>query len=137
MSLVQQFHDTYNSLNAGNVAMLEELYDARVLFVDPLHRVEGIEALKRYMASMYKNVESCRFHFQSVVEREGEAMVCWEMEMRHRRLARGKTIVLPGASHLRFSDRITYHRDYFDVGALIYERVPLLGGLVRAIKRRA
>jgi len=31
---------------------------------------------------------------------------------------------------------VTYHRDYFDLGALIYERVPVLGGLIRGIKGR-
>ena len=43
----------------------------------------------------------------------------------------------PG-SHLRFAadGRIAYHRDYWDAAEEVYEKVPLLGGLLRRIKRR-
>jgi len=41
-------------------------------------------------------------------------------------------------SHLRFLDdgRVNDHRDYFDMGEFIYERVPVLGRIIRAIKNR-
>jgi hypothetical protein len=29
-----------------------------------------------------------------------------------------------------------YHRDYWDVAEELYEKVPVLGGLLRTIKRR-
>ena len=44
---------------------------------------------------------------------------------------------LDGASHLRLADnRIAYQRDYYDLGAMLYEHIPLLGGAVRAVKAR-
>jgi hypothetical protein len=55
------------------------------------------------------------------------------MDVRHRRLGE---VRLPGASHLRYDRLITAHRDYFDAGAMLYERLPLLGPLVRAVRRR-
>jgi hypothetical protein len=34
------------------------------------------------------------------------------------------------------TDRISRQRDHLDGGALVYEQVPLLGALVRFVKRR-
>jgi hypothetical protein len=66
----------------------------------------------------------------------GSAMLSWVMHMRHARLKPNETLALPGASVIRFRERVHYHRDYFDAGALIYERLPVVGGLVRAIRAR-
>jgi hypothetical protein len=57
------------------------------------------------------------------------------MSLELRRGPRG-AIVVPGVTLLRFGDRITHQRDHFDAGALVYEHVPLLGALVRLVKRR-
>ena len=32
--------------------------------------------------------------------------------------------------------RVAYHRDYWDAAEEVYEKIPLLGGLLRWIKRR-
>ena len=44
-----------------------------------------------------------------------------------------------GASHLELADdgRIAWHRDYWDPAEEVYEKLPLLGGLMRWLKRRA
>jgi hypothetical protein len=58
------------------------------------------------------------------------------MNLRHRRFKPEETLTLPGATAVRFGERVHFHRDYFDLGAMIYERIPVLGGAVRAIKAR-
>jgi hypothetical protein len=47
--------------------------------------------------------------------------------------------VILGASHLVFSDQglVTLHRDYWDAAEELYEKLPLVGGLMRWLKRRA
>ncbi|HGP4674712.1 TPA: nuclear transport factor 2 family protein, partial [Vibrio cholerae O1] len=38
---------------------------------------------------------------------------------------------------LHFAEgKVTYHRDYFDMGEMLYEQLPVLGQVIRAIKRR-
>ncbi len=34
------------------------------------------------------------------------------------------------------SNRIVFQRDYYDLGEMVYERVPLLGRLVRKLRER-
>jgi hypothetical protein len=34
------------------------------------------------------------------------------------------------------NNRIYYPRDYFDLGAFVYENVPMLGSIIKRIKQR-
>jgi steroid delta-isomerase len=43
-----------------------------------------------------------------------------------------------GVSHIRFNaeGKVNYHRDYWDAAEELYEKLPLVGGLMRFLKRR-
>jgi hypothetical protein len=135
-ALLSRFREIYQVLDKDHLHLLDEVYAADVVFEDPLHRIEGLDALRDYFARMYQGVESIRFDFGAVLHTPDEAMLTWTMHMRHRRLRRGETLALPGATHVRFGARVHHHRDYFDAGALLYERLPLIGSLVRAVRSR-
>jgi len=47
-------------------------------------------------------------------------------------------VLLDGISVIRFDeeDLVVYHRDYFDVGAMVYEHVPVVRFFVRQVKKR-
>lgn len=134
--LLQRFLEVYQDLRHDTLHLLDEVYAAEVVFEDPLHRVEGLAELRGYFERMYEGVKAIRFDFGSVLQSGDEAMLTWTMHLRHRRLRPGEALALPGATHLRWAEKVHYHRDYFDAGALLYERLPLLGGVVRAIRRR-
>jgi hypothetical protein len=44
-----------------------------------------------------------------------------------------------GASHIRFAadGRACYHRDYWDVAEELYEKLPLIGSVMRGLKKMA
>lgn len=134
--LLKRFQQVFRELRHDRLALLDEVYSPGIVFEDPLHRIEGLAALKDYFERMYVGVESIDFEFGEVLEAPSQAMLTWTMRMTHRRLRPGEELALPGASHIRFADRVLYHRDYFDAGAMLYERLPVLGGVVRAIRRR-
>lgn len=133
---VERFKETYNRLNARSLHLLAGLYSEHVVFQDPFHRVEGLDALRSYFTALYSRTESCSFVFHEELVDPGSAVLIWTMSLTHPRLNGGEPIQVPGATHIRFGDTIHYHRDYFDGGALIYEHLPVVGALVRAIKRR-
>jgi hypothetical protein len=133
---VETFKDVFNRLHGRTLALLDDLYDAGIVFKDPLHEIQGLPALRRYFERLYEGVRHCSFTFEDEVVGEHRAMLTWTMHLEHAGLCRGRRLHLPGASHIRFADKVQYHRDYFDVGALLYERVPLLGPLVCVIKSR-
>lgn len=134
--VVARLQGLYQQLRADNIALLDDVYAADVIFQDPLHRVEGLADLKAYLGRLYAAVQSIRFDFETVVATPNQAMLTWTMHMQHPRLQGGTELALPGATHVRFAERVNYHRDYFDAGALLYEQLPVLGSVIRAIRRR-
>lgn len=136
MTLLQNFKKIFNQLDAAKLHLLDEIYAPDVRFIDPVHELEGLPALRDYYRRLYEGVISCRFDFDDEIVQDGRAALVWTMHFEHTRFRRTGVMTLTGVSHLRFSERVDYHRDYFDMGAFIYERVPVLSGVIRAIKQR-
>ena len=135
-ALIQDLQYYYRDFLAGDPAALENLYDDRVVFCDPLHRIEGIAALKRYFAGMAEGLTECRFEFDEPTRAEGSACLPWYMHYAHRALNGGKPLTLRGCSLLHYGERVYYHEDFYDLGAMVYERAPLIGPLIRGLKSR-
>ncbi|RAH36879.1 MULTISPECIES: nuclear transport factor 2 family protein [unclassified Halomonas] len=138
---LEAFCAFYNKLDKSCTKNLYKIYTPDIAFADPLHRIDGLPALEAYFASLYENVTACRFVFHDRQRQGDTAFVTWTMHLAHRRLDGGREITVEGASRLLFAGddtgRVREHRDYFDAGALLYERVPLLGTAIRWLKRRA
>ena len=134
---VNRFVEVYQQLNKSNLVMIDKVYADDVLFIDAMHRIEGLPALRDYFRALYQNLEYCRFDIRDVQTTEGVAWLNWQMCFVHPKLAGGKEIAVDGATNLRFADNITFHRDYMDAGQMLYEHIPLLGSAIRYIKQRA
>jgi hypothetical protein len=134
---MKNFLDVYQNLNRDNVHILGTIYTDDIHFVDPAHEIHGLDKLTSYFKSMYQNVQSIEFAYRQTDELKSETYVQWDMTFVHKKLAGGRQITMSGITFLQFhSDgMIYYHRDYFDLGAMVYEHIPLLGRLVRSIKR--
>ena len=136
--LLDNFKNIFNQLNNSNLELLDEIYTLDVTFRDPVHALDGLPALRDYYARLYNGVVSCRFEFEAEILEGQQGMLVWLMQFQHTRFRPGETLELRGVSHLRFLEdgRVNYHRDYFDMGEFIYERVPVLGSVIRLIKSR-
>jgi hypothetical protein len=134
--ILDRFCDFYRSFDQRPLSELATIYHADIEFQDPAHKVSGIVDLQAYFARSMQQVTSCRFDIEQVSELDGEAYVRWSMHLSHPQLNAGQSVTVPGVSHLRFAETIHWHRDYFDLGAMLYEQLPLLGRIIRAIKRR-
>ncbi|EKP0259626.1 nuclear transport factor 2 family protein [Aeromonas sobria] len=128
----------YQQLDKQQLHRLPEIYAEQVIFVDPAHRIDGLAALTDYFAAMYQRLAYCRFEITSQQQQGQEAWISWIMRFSHPRLASGQTVTVEGATRLTFDKlgKVVMHRDYFDLGAMLYEQLPLLGSVVRAIRGR-
>ena len=127
----------YCSLAMGNTAELTPLYSEDVYFEDPSHGIQGKAALLERFQQLYSKVDSCNFKFHQTLDTGGEIFLAWTMILRQRGPKSGEVIRVEGASFLKVrNNRIYYHRDYFDLGAFVYENVPMLGSIIRRIKQR-
>jgi len=138
MDSLENFLTTFNQLDKKNLSLLETIYHPDIRFIDPAHSLQGLPALKQYFFSLYENVRSIRFAFDTPMQSDSQAFVTWTLHMHHPRLAKGRPVAVKGCSCLTFASdgRVIRHRDYFDLGAMIYEHLPLVGGIIKTIKKR-
>jgi limonene-1,2-epoxide hydrolase len=86
---------------------------------------------------LYTNVIKCDFDIRHHQQVEDSGFLTWTMQLQHPKLNGGEAVNVNGVSHIRFSgDRVIYHRDYFDLGEMLYENIPLLGFVIKNIKQR-
>jgi len=136
--IVERFQQLYRELDRSNIEKLENLYAPDIDFHDPFHQVAGLQQLKNYFLNLYVNVEQIDFEFGESVSQGNQHFVDWTMHLTHPKLNKGRTIQVPGASFLKVNEaqQIILHRDFFDAGAMLYEQLPLLGAVIKHIKRR-
>ena len=118
-----------------DAAQLADLYASDVVFRDPVHTIQGLPALSDYFAALGKNLNTCRFEFVEELVTPAAAHITWHMRFSHRRIAGGREQCVRGMTLVRMANnRIIYHEDSYDAGAMVYEHLPVLGRLVRAVK---
>ncbi|MFM5814484.1 nuclear transport factor 2 family protein [Aeromonas dhakensis] len=133
-----RFVALYQQLSRDELHRLPEVYANEVVFTDPAHRIEGLAALTDYFAALYQRLAYCRFVITSQLQQGRQAWLGWTMTFSHPRLRGGEPVTVEGATRLEFDEtgKVCLHRDYFDLGAMLYEQLPLIGHLVRTIKGR-
>ena len=135
-NIVEAYKDVFNRLDKDHLHLVETLYAPDIVFRDPIHRIEGMEALVGYFRQLYQDLLSCEVTYGAAIENPGEAMVPWVMTLRHRKLNGGRPFEVAGVSVLHHREKIYAQEDYFDIGAMVYEQIPVLGAVVRWVKRR-
>ena len=126
----------FESITPETVAQVAQFYGDDAYFKDPFQEVRGVAAVTHVYGHMFKQVVKPRFKVQQRFHAaNGEVMLTWDFlfEMR------GKPQVVRGTTHLQFAadGRINSHRDYWDVAEELYEKLPVLGSLMRFLKRQA
>lgn len=134
---LERFVKIYTNLNGQSIDTLEDIYHETIVFQDPAHRIDGLEALKAYFESLFQNINYCHFNISSADRVENRSYVIWTMTFSHPKLNQGKEISLPGMSYLEFEEgKVRFHRDYFDLGCMVYQHVPVIGSVIKLIKRK-
>jgi hypothetical protein len=135
-ALIKQLKAYYTNFDISRLDELGSLYTQDVEFVDPIERINGLFALKHYLRKQSGGLNFSRFRYINELVGENQAFIRWEMEFSHPKLAKGKVLILPGMSEVHFTQRIFYQQDCYDLGAMLYEHLPVLGFAVRTLKGR-
>ncbi len=137
-TLIESYVETINALPSGDInALLREVYAEDVTFIDPAHKVEGLTNLINYFSKLYQNTNSCTFFVSNIIAEQQQYSLQWNMTLSHKSLQKGAPITVNGASFLHYdNNKIVLHQDYFDIGEMLYENVPVLGSVVKLIKSK-
>lgn len=122
----------------ADVKRLGEIYADDATFTDPFNDVAGIAAIQRVYARMYEQIDDARFTIVETIADARGAMLLWDLRYRAKGGRSAQTRRIHGASHLKFAGdgRIAYHRDYWDAAGELYATLPVVGALMRWLKRR-
>jgi hypothetical protein len=132
-ALIEFFH----GLSPKSVARFPEFYSADAYFKDPFNEVRGVAAVQRIFTHMFEQVGEPRFIVTEKVVDDGGAMLVWTFGFRSARRGGGETQAIRGVSHLKFdaAGKVNYHRDYWDAAEELYMKLPVLGMLMRGLRR--
>jgi ketosteroid isomerase-like protein len=135
---VQRVIDAFERLTPADLARLDTLYAPDAQFKDPFNAVQGLPAIRRVFEHMFVALDGPRFEIRDVVVQDPQCFLSWDFFFRMKRFDRAEQCI-HGGSYLRFAadGRIALHRDYWDAAEELYEKLPLVGALMRWLKRRA
>ena len=130
--------DFFQSISADSARTLSQIYTDDVWFKDPFNEVQGLEQVSHIFTHMFEQVDAPRFVVTHSVLQDDQAFLTWDFLFRMRRFSDDEQCIR-GASHVRFASdgRVAYHRDYWDAAEELYEKLPVVGGLMRWLKTRA
>jgi hypothetical protein len=129
----------FEHLEPAHLAALDLIYAPNARFKDPFNEVQGLRAIGGVFEHMFATLDTPHFVVTGRVLQGSTCFLTWDFCFRMRNFRRGQDQVIRGASQLVFDEagRITLHRDYWDAAEELYEKLPLLGTLMRWLKRRA
>lgn len=126
----------FETLTPASLAQIAQVYAEEAHFVDPFNDVKGLPAVRRVFEHMFQNVHAPRFEVLRAFSDADECMLLWDFHFRSKSTA--PPTVIHGVSHLRFGadGRVVFHQDHWDPARQLYEGLPLLGALLRWLRRR-
>lgn len=135
---LQRLVDFYEHLSVASLAEIGAIYAPDAAFKDPFNEVRGIAPITAIFRHMYEQVHQPRFVVGTRVLQGDDAFITWDFIFTMKRFSTASQTIR-GATHLRFDDqgRVCVHRDYWDAAEELYEKLPLLGGMMRWLRRRA
>ena len=128
----------FESISPADVPRLGRIYAEDAYFRDPFNEVTGVSGIARIFGAMFEHLDEVRFTILETVADPGGAMLTWNMTYRVRKWRPHETQTIHGATHLRFAPdgRIAYHRDYWDAANELYAKLPLIGPVMRWLRRK-
>lgn len=128
----------YETLTLESLAQLGAVYAPDASFTDPFNAVHGHAAILAIFERMFVQVDAPRFVVTSSIGQGNQAFLTWEFRF-HLRRYRHDEQCIQGATQVFFDQqgRVASHRDYWDAAGELYEKLPVIGILMRWLKRVA
>ena len=136
---VQGLVHFFEQLQPQDLTRLPAIYAPDARFKDPFNEVQGLPSIERIFVHMFESLDSPHFIVTERIVQDTQCFLVWDFRFRFKRFDTQTWQTVRGGTHLVFNDAglVTLHRDYWDAAEELYEKLPLVGGLMRWLKRRA
>jgi hypothetical protein len=124
----------FQTLSPKSLERVGEMYAQDAVFVDPFNQLEGLASVRAVYQHMFDTLKQPRFVVTRIVERERDGFMTWDFLFE----CRGQAQQISGCTQFELNDQglIVLHRDYWDAAQQVYEKIPLLGSVLRMIRRK-
>lgn len=132
---LRSYARAFETLAADRLDVFAPLITDDIVFRDPFNTLRGRGAFTAVFAKMYRQLQDPCFQVADVALGE-RGYVRWSMTWTRRDGAAAAPV--EGVTELTFAadGRVCEHLDHWDVASQLYERAPVLGLLMRTLRRR-
>jgi steroid Delta-isomerase len=128
---VAEYLAYWQNLTPKNIGALRDIAAPDFRFVDPFNDHTGYAAVEAMLEKMFTHLPNAKFTVKDTATSGQVVYVRWHFFARAGWEVEGMSEV-----HFGPDGRATLHLDHWDAASQFYERLPLLGAVLRAIKRR-
>tara|TARA_B100000579_G_scaffold415011_1_gene409215 strand:- start:95 stop:526 length:432 start_codon:yes stop_codon:yes gene_type:complete len=125
----------FEELSLDNLSAMNLIIHDDIHFRDPFNDTIGIVAYTLILEDMFKKVPDIKFVVKSYSLNHKVAFLKWESIANSTKL--GKPWIIEGMSEIQFSsdNKVIEHIDYWDSSRHFYEHLPILGRVLKFIRR--
>jgi limonene-1,2-epoxide hydrolase len=134
-SAIERFVALYTTYSEDNIRRhVRDLYAPNAYYRDSFTEMQGVDNIAAYLIEGTHMMYDLTFDLRDVAVHEGNYYLRWITRFSLKQ-KKDKIIHLPGMSHVRFNQdgKIIFHQDFWDAG-IIYERLPIIGFVIRWLK---
>ena len=134
MSRVEKIRNFYENLKIEDVVNLSEIYVDNALFKDPFNELNSLADIRKVFDEMFHKLENPKFIFIDQIESSDQIFLTWNFVFSYS----NKNFKIHGSTHLKVNTtgKITYHRDYWDVGEELLLKIPVVKSLYSLLRKK-
>lgn len=112
------------------------VFDPQVYFKDPFNEVRGLADLQQIFSHMFGSLHEPEFRIHHMAGADKTGYLEWRFYFKLK--PNGETQQINGMSKILINDqdKVIVHMDYWDTGEYVYQKVPILGALVKLVAKR-
>ena len=124
----------FETLSPKSLDSVGEIYASDAVFIDPFNEIKGVTLVRAVYQHMFDTLVDPRFVITKSVSAHQSGFMTWDFHFE----IRGEAMCISGCTQFELNDAglITLHQDYWDPSQQIYERIPLLGSVLRWLRRK-
>jgi hypothetical protein len=134
---IELFVSLYTTYTEDNVRRhVRDLYAQNAYYRDSFTEMQGVENIESYLIHGTHIMQDLTFDLQDVAVHDANYYFRWLTRFSLKG-KKDEATHLTGMSHVRFNKegRIIFHQDFWDAG-VIYERLPIIGFIIRWLKKK-
>ena len=131
--------DFFEHLTPASLDRLHAVYAPQAYFKDPFNEVRGLADIRQVFSHMYAALEQPRFVVTGCIVDGRQCFLSWDFHFYFKRFDAATLQTVRGGSHLVFYAQglLEVHRDDWDAAEELYEKLPVVGSLMRWLRKRA